>query len=112
MIEKSGSLAIRDNNKPDNSLLDQGHAHGHQRSNGSIFITTLFYEFALIENIPYITNWHHTRNASPRLAAHRLAHTQALLKLILGKPFAEIIFNLRENALTQKNNTRSQAKSE
>lgn len=30
--------------------------------------------------------------------APRLAYTQALLKLILAKPYAEIIFNLRENA--------------
>lgn len=35
---------------------------------------------------------------APRLAAPRLAYTQALLKLILAKPYAEIIFNLRENA--------------
>lgn len=33
---------------------------------------------------------------APRLAAPRLAYTQALL--ILAKPYAEIIFNLRENA--------------
>jgi len=94
--------------KFDYSLLDQGHAHGHQRRKGSVFIRRLFPKFALVENVAFIINLHHTRTAGPRLAAPRL-HT-GVVKSDFGQTYAEIIFNLRKNALTQKNNTRTQAK--